>query len=210
MKRPGKERVLIVVALLIVMSLLPAHSFAIHGESNHSQLLPTSLSSRKQSIGDDSRISTTNASETKILYSLLATGRDKPPNRGNFFFNDEVSSHLYGYMYLVGFFFAQDPLFLASFFLFSAVAAWATQESLLPANPRVPALTSVATLATTMFGRFGMGLDPPLQDLIGGIYHGPTQDALLLEVGISSLNVLWGVFGTWKAKEQKNGATYGF
>ncbi|KAG7343959.1 hypothetical protein IV203_021967 [Nitzschia inconspicua] len=209
MKLPRKERVLIVVALLVVASLLPAHSFAIHGECK--QLQPSSLSSRKQSIGDDSRISTTtNASETKILYSLLATGRDKPPNRGNFFFNDEVSSHLYGYMYLVGFFFAQDPLFLASFFLFSAVAAWATQESLLPANPRVPALTSVATLATTMFGRYGMGLDPPLQDLIGDIYHGPTQDALLLEVGISSLNVLWGVFGTWKTKEQKNGATYGF
>jgi hypothetical protein len=208
---------LVLVAAAIVAQSSPADAFANSWEQRE-RPAPTLLSARKQMTESGTKSSqklslsttTTKAVEKNALYSLLATGRDQKPNRGNFFFNDEVSSHLYGYMYLVGFFFAQDPLFLLSFLLYSAVAAWATQESILPANPRVPAVTAVATLATTLIVRYGLGVELPVQDLIGDVYKGPTEYALVLECAICSLNILWGVFGTWQTKEQRDGATYGF
>lgn len=178
---------------------------------------PLPVSPRKNIWAGKEKPATTSSTaplhaETKNgIYSLLATGRDQKPNRGNFFFNDEVSSHLYGYMYLVGFLFAQDPLFLGSFLVFSGLAAWATQESLLPANPRVPAVTATATLTITLLVRYGLGIELPVQDIVGSeFYQGPTEYALALECGICALNILWGVFGTWRTKEPQNGATYGF
>jgi hypothetical protein len=148
--------------------------------------------------------------ERNKLFRLLETGRDQKPNRGNFFYNDEVSSHLYGYMYLVGFFAAQDPLFLGAFLVLSGLAAWATQEDLLPANPRVPAMIAVATFAATISCRYVVGLEVSMEDMLGEVYQGPTDYALAFEFGISTLNVLWGLFGTWQTKEQRDGATYGF
>jgi len=150
------------------------------------------------------------SSETNLVYSLLATDRDQKPNRGNFFYNDEVISHLYGYMYLVGFFIAQDALFLGSFFLYSSLAALATNVNLLPANPRVPAVAAVLTLVTTLSCRFLLGFEPSLESLLGSEYQGPTEYALAVECIICSLNIGWGFFGRWKTKEQVNGATYGF
>jgi hypothetical protein len=148
--------------------------------------------------------------ETNFVYSLLATDRDQKPNRGNFFYNDEVISHLYGYMYLVGFFFAQDPLFLGSFLIYSILAAWATQSSILPANPRVPGAIACFTLATTLTGRYLLGYEPSLEPLLGDQYQGPTDYALLLECLVCFLNASWGFFGRWQSKEQIDGATYGF
>lgn len=151
-----------------------------------------------------------NSDEKNRLYTLLETGRDQKPNRGNFFYNDEVSSHLYGYIYLVGFFAAQDPIFLGSFLLYSGLAAWATQEDWLPANPRVPAVIAAITFATTIVCRFGFGWELPLQDVLGEVYQGPTEHALPFEFGITILNIFWGLFGSWQTKEQRDGATYGF
>lgn len=219
MKYSRKEFFLGVLAV-VVAQLSSCEALVCHGcgeRRMHMHMQPPMLQSRKQGAMDGTKsipsLSTDPSSdgeEKKSLYSLLATGRDQKPNRGNFFYNDEVSSHLCGYMYLVGFFFAQDPLFLASFLLYSAVAAWATQESILPANPRVPAVTAVGTLATTLIFRYLLHVELPIRDLLGDVYQGPTEYALTLECTICLLNVLWGVYGTWQAKEQQDGATYGF
>ena len=150
-----------------------------------------------------------NASKN-VVFATLSTDRDNKPNQGNFFYNDEVISHLFGYMYLVGFFVAQDGLFLGSFFVFSSVAAWATQQTLLPCNPRVPAMAAALTLASTLVLRYVVGFEPPLEGLLGETYQGPTESSALFELAICLLNIGWGFFGTWRTKEQVNGATYGF
>lgn len=156
---------------------------------------------------DDDNADSTN---TNIAFATLSTDRDNTPNQGNFFYNDEVISHLYGYMYLVGFFAAQDGLFLGNFLLFSAVTYWATQQSLLPCNPRIPALTAAMTLACTFVLRYGIGFEPPFGALLGESYEGPTEFSVLFELAVCLLNIGWGFFGTWRTKEQVNGATYGF
>ncbi len=144
------------------------------------------------------------------MYYALATGKEEKPNRGNFFYNDEVVSHLYGYVYLVGLFAAQDALFLGSFLLLSGLAAYATEQSILPANPRVPAIIAILTLATTLTVRYLLGYEPPVGLILDG-YQGPTDVALLFEVGICLLNAIWGFFGTWRTKKPSpDGATYGF
>lgn len=145
-----------------------------------------------------------------IAFSTLSTARDNKPNKGNFFYNDEVISHLYGYMYLVGFFVAQDGLFLGNFFVVSSLAAWATQQTLLPCNPRIPALVAATTLASTLVFRYVIGFEPPLGTLLGETYQGPTESSALFELVICLLNIGWGFFGSWRTKEQVNGATYGF
>ena len=158
--------------------------------------------SGKQTNEDDT-------AEKNIFFSTLSTDRDRAPNQGTFFYNDEVISHLYGYVYLVGLFAAQDSLFLGTFLLLSSASAWATQESILPCNPRIPGLTAGLTLGVTLTLRYGLGVEPDLQGLLPD-YQGPSDSALLFEVAISALNILWGFFGTWRTKEQVNGATYGF
>jgi len=52
------------------------------------------------------------SSSLSILFGLLKSGResDFKPGNANFFYNDEVMSHLHGYVFLVGLFFAQDPV----------------------------------------------------------------------------------------------------
>ena len=143
------------------------------------------------------------------VFAALSTERDNKPNQGNFFYNDEVISHLYGYVYLVGFFAAQDALFLGTFLVLSSASAWATQQALVPCNPRIPALTAATTLAVTVILRYGLGVELPLENLFES-YEGPTESSALLEALICALNVGWGFFGTWRTKEQVNGATYGF
>jgi len=157
-------------------------------------------------IDDDNRDST----DKNIAFATLSTDRDNKPNRGNFFYNDEVISHLYGYMYLVGLFAAQDALFLGNFLVLSSVTAWATQQKLLPCNPRIPALTAAMTLTFTFALRYIIGFEPPLEALLGDTYQGPTESSALFELVICLLNVGWGLFGSWRTKEQVNGATYGF
>jgi hypothetical protein len=44
------------------------------------------------------------------IYQLLSTPRDNKPGRSNFFYNDEVVSHLHGYMFLVGSLAAYDEV----------------------------------------------------------------------------------------------------
>lgn len=144
-----------------------------------------------------------------VAFAMLSTDRDNKPNQGNFFYNDEVISHMYGYMYLVGFFAAQDGLFLGNFLVLSSVTAWATQESLLPCNPRIPAITAAMTLTLTFFLRYAVGFELPLEAVLED-YQGPTESAALFELIICALNIGWGFFGTWQTKEQVNGATYGF
>jgi len=70
-------------------------------------LLPlTRLSSNQRKNPED------DASSSSFLFDLLASGResDFKPGNANFFYNDEVVSHLHGYVFLVGLFFAQDPV----------------------------------------------------------------------------------------------------
>jgi hypothetical protein len=145
-----------------------------------------------------------------IAFDMLSTDRDNTPNQGTFFYNDEVISHLYGYMYLVGLFAAQDALFLGNFLVLSSVTAWATQETVLPCNPRIPGLTAALTLLLTAFLRYVVGFEPPLEAILGETYQGPSESAAVFEFAICLLNIGWGFFGTWRTKEQVNGATYGF
>lgn len=156
-------------------------------------------------IDSDNKVSSNN-----VVFATLSTDRDNAPNQGNFFYNDEVISHLYGYMYLVGLFAAQDGLFLGNFLVLSSITAWATQESLLPCNPRIPAATAASTLALTFILRYVIGFELPIEALLGETYQGPTESAALFELAICLLNIGWGFFGSWRTKEQVNGATYGF
>lgn len=174
--------------------------------SNHSKPRVGTILQSKRTVGDTP---SKNATPQNIFYSSLSTDRDQSPNQGTFFYNDEVSSHLYGYVYLVGLFAAQDSLFLGTFFVLSSASAWATQESMLPCNPRIPALTAGLTLGVTVLARYGLGLEPDLQGLLPD-YQGPSEAAFRFEAVITTLNILWGFFGTWRTKEQVNGATYGF
>jgi hypothetical protein len=157
------------------------------------------------------------------IYSALATaGRDdqeRRPNGGNtgsgkyFFYNDEVMSHLYGYVYLVGFLAARDALFVGTFFMLSTLAAAATDRwSVLPANPRVPAIVALLTFATTYVIRYGFGIDetPFVRDRLLEGYEGPTDSAFFYELIVCLLNGLWGFWGTWRTKEPVDGATHGF
>jgi len=173
-----------------------------------SRAFNAALQGRKVDDGENDFDGDTN--NNKNAFSMLSTARDNKPNQGNFFYNDEVISHLYGYMYLVGFFVAQDSIFLGSFFVASSLAAWATQEELLPCNPRVPAIVAALTLVSTLVLRHVIGFEPPLDSILGESYQGPTEYSALFELAICLLNVGWGFFGSWRTKEQINGATYGF
>ena len=139
------------------------------------------------------------------IYQLLSTPRDDEPGRCNFFYNDEVMSHLHGYMLLVGLFAARDETFLLAFGAFASIAAGATLSGNLPANPRVPAVVAISTLAITWLCRYGVGYEPMFVR-----YEGPTDAALYFEIGICALNMAWGFGGSWRTKEPINGATFGF
>ena len=163
------------------------------------------------------QLTTTTATPATVLYEALATsGRrefEASPNSGNFFYNDEVISHLQGYMYLVGFFAGQDGLFVTSFVLWNSIGAYLTQTSQLPANPRIPAVIAIATFITTILLRYGLSWDPVTEFLVATIqdYNGPNDVAWTYEFGISILNICWGFLGTWKTKQPaSDGATYGF
>lgn len=149
----------------------------------------------------------------------LESCRPSRPNKGNFFYNDEVISHLQGYMYLVGFLVAQDGLFVVTFIVVNAIAGAATQSSILPANPRIPAIVAIVTLLFTTMLRCVVMWDPVteilqnslIQEREGRYYDGPTDMAWMYEIGICTLNIGWGFFGTWRTKEPaSDGATYGF
>lgn len=199
---------------------MPLASKAFVGNRQTVKLRPKSLSSSLRFV-ETTRVShilqgkridddTDDSTNKNIAFATLSTDRDNTPNQGNFFYNDEVISHLYGYMYLVGFFAAQDGLFLGNFLVISSVTAWATQQSLLPCNPRIPALTATMTLSLTLFLRYVIGFEPPFEAILGDAYQGPTEFSALFELAICLLNIGWGFFGSWRTKEQVNGATYGF
>ncbi len=204
--------VLLPILLALVSMTVGSRAFV----GTKPRILPQHPSNRRNIVlregtsgEDDSRTTTTTTTTRNFVFEALSTDRDMTPNQGTFFYNDEVISHLYGYMYLVGFFAAQDGLFLGNFLLLSSVTAWATQESLLPCNPRIPALTAAMTLGLTFVLRYGLGFEPPVQSLMES-YQGPTESAVWFETIICVLNIGWGFFGTWRTKEQVNGATYGF
>jgi hypothetical protein len=160
---------------------------------------------------DDEDDGTSQTKNKNFVFTALATSNDsRKPNQGNFFYNDEVISHLYGYVYLVGFFLVQDGLFMGIFFGLSSLSFLATQSSLLPPNPRVPALVAVLTLSITLFLRYIIGFEPPLEMILGESYQGPTESSTMFEFIICLMNFIWGFFGTWQTKEKINGATYGF
>lgn len=48
------------------------------------------------------------------IYQLLSTPRDNKPGCSNFFYNDEVISHLHGYMFLIGGLAARDEVRMRS------------------------------------------------------------------------------------------------
>lgn len=144
-----------------------------------------------------------------FVYQLLSTPRDQKPGQCNFFYNDEVMSHLHGYMLLVGLFAAADQTFLLAFATFASLAAGFTLAGYLPANPRVPALVALLTLFVTCICRFvirheAMFFASELN------YQGPTENALLFEILVCAINVAWGLQGSWRTKEMIHGATFGF
>lgn len=146
--------------------------------------------------------------ERSMLYQLLSTTREELPGQCNFFYNDEVMSHLHGYMLLVGLFIASDPTFVLVFGVLATISAGATELGLLPANPRVPALVAVLTLIMTCLCRYGISYEP-----LAGIwndYERPTESALYFEMLVCFLNVTWGFGGSWRTKEPIDGATFGF
>lgn len=136
------------------------------------------------------------------LYKALATPDESKCGRSDFFYNDEVISHLHGYMLLVGLFAAQDEDFLISFLVFAGMAAAATLAETLPANPRVPALVAAATFVTTLACRSLLPYEP--------LFKSSFDKAPYFEALVCFLNIAWGVWGTWKTKKKTNGATMGF
>ena len=140
----------------------------------------------------------------------------------NFFYNDEVISHLHGYMYLIGLFLAKDVVFLGIFCILAGVAGYGAMSSIVPANPKVPGSVAATTLVLTLLVRYGFHFYDDAVDTLPVLsafntndvirYTGPTDSAVLYEVAIVLLNVGWGFWGTWQTKEPsaKDGATYGF
>ena len=143
------------------------------------------------------------------MYKLLSTPRDEKPGQCNFFYNDEVMSHLHGYMLLIGLFAAADQTFLLAFAAFASLAAGSTLAGYLPANPRVPALVAFLTLVVTCMCRYVSGYEAMF--FASALhYEGPTERALYFEILVCAINVAWGLLGSWRTKETINGATFGF
>jgi len=142
----------------------------------------------------------------RSLYDFLSSPGDpaQVPTGGSnyFFYNDEIISHLHGYMLLVGLFEARDELFLAAFFGFAGAAAAGTLAGILPANPRVPALVAVLTYILTIVVRYGVGYDP-MWFASSIDYAGPADSAILWESGICGLNAIWGLL-LWKWFQARN------
>lgn len=185
------------ILLVLSVALSPSTAFAplksIHQKSRRRQSTTTTLAASKNK----------NSDIEPPLYKLLATSDESKPGRSDFFYNDEVVSHLHGYMLLVGVFGALDEYFLISFLVLASTAAAATYAGALPANPRVPALVAGATLALTYLCRYGLLVYEPQ-------FEGSFDKAPYFEVLVCALNIAWGVWGTWRTKEKKNGATFGF
>ena len=123
------------------------------------------------------------------IYRWLSSPTPKDPpaqsqqsNHNMFhFYNDEVMSHLHGYMLLVGTLALQErTVFLQSFLPYAIIAAAATYFEYLPANPRVPAIVAVATLATCAAA--------------GALQV--SNDAVWIG-GICAVNIAWGLWGPW-------------
>jgi hypothetical protein len=108
-------------------------------------------------------------------------------------------------MLLVGLFLARDETFLLAFGALASIAGGATALGNLPANPRVPAVVAMTTLAITWLCRYGIGYEPMLVS-----HEAPADSALYFEIGICVLNMAWGFGGSWRTKEPINGATFGF
>ena len=93
----------LVKLFLLTLSLLvaPSASFrAIHAQRGIGGLVAVAASRD-------------NIAETKKknpIFQMLSTPRDSKPGRSNFFYNDEVTSHLHGYMFLIGSIAANDEV----------------------------------------------------------------------------------------------------
>mmetsp|Transcript_1748 Transcript_1748/g.2435 ORF Transcript_1748/g.2435 Transcript_1748/m.2435 type:complete len:239 (-) Transcript_1748:163-879(-) len=153
-------------------------------------------------------IDSDNTETQNPVYRLLATSRDNPPG-SEFFYNDQVMSHLHGYMFLIGGLAAHDETFFFSFLALASAAAGATLVGALPANPRVPGMVAVLTLILTGTLRYVVGYEPMFFASQG--YTGPDDSALQFEIAVSALNIGWGLLGSWQTKEPtSSGATTGF
>jgi hypothetical protein len=70
-------------------------------------------------------------------------------NNSNNNYNDDA----FGFVFLGGLVLTQDPLFAGTFLLFSAFAAIATRQAVVPANNAVPAAVAGCTLLWTLVVR---------------------------------------------------------
>jgi hypothetical protein len=130
------------------------------------------------------------------VYELLSSPNDPIMKRSNMnFYNDEVISHLHGYMLLVGLFGARDELFLGTFLGLAGGAAAGTLAGALPANPRVPGMVAVLTFSLVAMTRYGLGYEPMWFASSSSLeYTGPADSAFIWEATICALNAIWGLF----------------
>mmetsp|Transcript_49568 Transcript_49568/g.112520 ORF Transcript_49568/g.112520 Transcript_49568/m.112520 type:complete len:231 (-) Transcript_49568:65-757(-) len=134
---------------------------------------------------------------TPVYQLLSAEPRSIERPGSDHFYNDEVASHLHGYIFLTGGLAAHDEVFVFAFLALAASAAGATLVSALPANPRVPAAVAGGTLVITLIFRYGFGIEPTyFAETLS--YRGPASNAAYWEAGIVALNVCWGAWGPWR------------
>jgi len=138
------------------------------------------------------------------VYEMLSSPND-PIRRSNFnFYNDEVISHLHGYMLLVGLFGARDELFFGTFLGLAGGAAAGTLAGALPANPRVPGMVALLTFLVTATTRYGLGYEP-MWFASSLEYTGPADSAFVWEATICALNAIWGLllWQSWQTKKNQ-------
>jgi hypothetical protein len=208
---PRETTLAVVILFMLGMPWNPVHCFQQHQHRHPVDMKITSPLRWRFSVSQDytrishdqTKLCSSSKSEQSAIFVALSSSResDYKPGNCNFFYNDEVSSHLHGYMLLVSLFAAQDQIFLGSFVVLASLAAAVTLAKKLPANPRVPALVAVMTMMTTIV------LEP---FLVPNYLPPPSVDsARIFEIVIVALNIGWGFFGSWQTKEQVNGATFG-
>lgn len=97
--------VVLLLAVVVSQSVTPAKALqpVVTTPRRHNKNEPLTQLHALDGVGDDT-------SKKSAVYRLLSTPRDCTPGRGTFLYNDEVISHLHGYMLLVGLFGAADEV----------------------------------------------------------------------------------------------------
>ena len=144
---------------------------------------------RSQSVADSSRIRPMNAFDrkSKDAATLLLSNNDSNAKNTNNY-NDDA----FGFVLLVGYVVTHDVIFAVTFVVLSALAAIATRNGKLPASNSVPA----AVAGFTYIVNFVIP-NEKVYELLPFIERPEASlpaDLSLVELGICSVSILYGLF----------------